>query len=114
LHLQNLEASYELPLQIFVDRKLVQTMTKSMELNKESILKVELSGEATVVNIRINSRVGDIDVKNDFDLSKGNHVQFANVDDQLRIAQRNDRKFPEIKYQFKKKEEEVEEKKKSL
>jgi len=78
-------------------------MTKSMTLNQEQILKVDLLGESQTINIRFNSRVGDIDMKNDFDLKNGNHIQFANVDDQLRVAQRTDRKFPEIKYQFKKK-----------
>jgi len=98
-----LEASFEKPIQIFVDRKLIQTMAKSMPLNQEQILKVELTGDATVIPIRFNSRFDDIDMKNDIDLSKGNHFQFAMVDDQLKVSQRPDRKFPELPYQFKKK-----------
>jgi hypothetical protein len=37
LHLQNLEATFEKPLQIFVDRKLIQTMTKNMVKNKNKV-----------------------------------------------------------------------------
>jgi hypothetical protein len=75
-------------------------------LNTEAVIKVELSGESQTVNVRFNSRLDDIDMKNDFDLAKGNHLQFAMVDDQLRVAQRSDKKFPDIPFQFKKKNEE--------
>jgi len=74
-----------------------------MPLNQETILKVDLTEELVSVNIRFNSRIDDIDMKNDFELGRGNHIQFAMVDDQLRVAQRTDRKFPEIPFQFKKK-----------
>jgi len=83
--------------------KLIQTMTKSMPLNQEQIIKVELTNDTQSIPFRFNSRFDDIDMKNDIDLSKGNRLQFAMIDDQLKVSQRSDRSFPQLPYQFKKK-----------
>jgi len=79
-------------------------------LNQEQILKVDLGGEFKSVFIRFNSRNDDIDIKQDFDLGKGNRIQFAMIEDQLKVSQRNDRNFPSIPFQFKKKGGEEEQK----
>jgi len=104
IYLQNIPASYEKPTQLYVDKKLQLTMQKSQPMNKLEILKVELSSPKDKVDVRMNIRFDGYDIQQTFDLkASGEHIQFAIVDDNIRVAQRSDSKFPPVPNQKTKK-----------
>eukprot|EP01080_Neovahlkampfia_damariscottae_P008518 gene8518-342_t len=100
-YLLNVPASYKEPTQLYVDKGLKLTLTKHQEVNKMETLEVDLLEKKKSIFVKFLVRSEGYDVQQDFDLSKGIHIQLAFEDDNLRVAQRNDKNFPTIKHQKK-------------
>lgn len=93
-YLLNVPGSYKEPTQLYVDKGLVLTLTKHQDANKMETLEVDLKEKKKSIFVKFLVRSEGYDVQQDFDLTKGNHIQLAFEDDNLRIAQRNDKNFP--------------------
>jgi len=97
--LHNIPANGGEPAQLFVNKTLALTMKESTPLNQKQRFIYELSETLESVDVRLKIRVDDFDLNQTFELKKGSFIQLAIIDDQLRVAQSGDGKFPEVPFQ---------------
>lgn len=104
-YFQNIPASEKEPTQVFVDKHLVLLMKQSTPMNQQQKFIWDLPEPRESITARVHVRSEGYDVEQQFDMHKGNCLQFAIVDDEMRVAQNDDGKFPSIPFQFKKPKE---------
>jgi len=107
-YIQNIPATYDKPTQLFVDKKLHFTMKQPQAMNKMEVIKVDVAEGTQSIDVRFNIRYDGYDIQQVFDIKKnGEHIQFAIVDDGIRVAQRGNKDFPTLPYQKQRKYDDV-------
>jgi len=99
-YLQNIPANGGEPAQLFVNKTLILTLQNSTPLNQRQRFIYDLPDNTIKsIDVKFNIRAEGYDINQNFELSKGSFIQFVIIDDQMRVAQTIDGKFPEVPFQ---------------